>query len=204
MCFAFPLGLMTTVSIYTCEYQDLDEIQTPGRKCYKVMAMGAIAEWLYLITSVSWSASIAFELFTALPAEEAREREEEEERKSLLVVEGLEGDWSRTSTLNEEMTDYNKDEETERASISRPPSYASRADEQAFVARPPSYSSQPTRMNERLSPDNKGIKGISMPDSAKLSDDSRWSASTLGNNGYESVPGGEEMFEDAVQGRSIV
>ena len=187
-----------------CEYQDLEEIQTPGRKCYRVMAMSAIAEWLYLITSVSWSASIAFELFTAMPAEEAREREEEEERKSLLVMEGLEGEWSRTSTLTEEATDYKNDEEMERTSISRPPSYASRADEQAFIARPPSYSSRPPKLDERLSPDNKDIKGISMPDSAKLFDDSRWSASTLGNNGYEAVPGGDEMFEDAVQGRSIV
>lgn len=46
MCFAFPLGLTTTISIYMCEYQDLDGIRTPRRKCYKVMALGGIAEWL--------------------------------------------------------------------------------------------------------------------------------------------------------------
>ena len=105
MCFAFPLGLMTTISIYMCEYQDLDDIRTPGRKCYKVMALGGIAEWLYLLTSMSWSASIAFELFTAMPGEEAREHQEKEERKA-LIEEGAEPEWPMTNKLKDEPTCY--------------------------------------------------------------------------------------------------
>ena len=154
MGFAFPLGLMTTVSIYMCEYQDIEEIQTPGRTCYKVMAMGAIAEWLYLLTSVSWSASIAFELFTALPAEHAREREEDMERKALMEEDKTDEMWSRTSMLDQ-VSEYTGSENLKRTDSSRPPS----------------YSSRPLTLSGGLSPE-KDIQDISKPDTAKISDDS--------------------------------
>ncbi len=59
-------------------YRDLDEVRTLARKCYKVVALGGMAKWLLLMADITWSASVAFEFFTAMLRQEAREREERE------------------------------------------------------------------------------------------------------------------------------
>ena len=190
MSLAFPLGLMTTVSIYMCDFQDLAGMRTPGNRCYKVMAMGAIAEWLFLITSVSWSASVAFELFTAVPAEEAREREETEERKALIEEEAMVEEGGRTSrdTSHEQAGDYIEGEGLTRFPSSRPPSYASRA---------------PT-LDEDAYSETDGLVGLSKPRTARMSNGSRWSALTVRSSGYDSVSAVDEAFDDATQVRTIV
>lgn len=99
MGFAFPLGIMTALSIYMCDYVPREDIQTPGRTCYKVMAVGAISEWLYLITSISWSASVAWDQFTGAAGRAARQRQEEEEREVESPIGNLPSYRSRAPTF---------------------------------------------------------------------------------------------------------
>ncbi|KIW29542.1 uncharacterized protein PV07_05354 [Cladophialophora immunda] len=62
--FAFPLALMTNIAIFGCNGSKPEDIQTPGTRCYRIMALGAPAEWLYALTTVSWSLAIAFDVYT--------------------------------------------------------------------------------------------------------------------------------------------
>lgn len=45
------------------------------------MAVGGIAEWLYAVASVSWTASVAWGFYTAPQPEKAREVEEQQEQR---------------------------------------------------------------------------------------------------------------------------
>ena len=57
------LAVMTNVAIFSCNYADNRDIQTPGTKCHRTMSLSAPAEWLYAATTVSWGLTVAFDIY---------------------------------------------------------------------------------------------------------------------------------------------
>ncbi|KAH0841941.1 hypothetical protein FOPE_06898 [Fonsecaea pedrosoi] len=74
---AFPLAVMTNVAIFGCSESNPETIQTPGTTCYRIMALGAPAEWLYALTTVSWSLAIAFDIYTTPIVSKAKSQQDQ-------------------------------------------------------------------------------------------------------------------------------
>ncbi|KAK5296891.1 hypothetical protein LTR99_008532 [Exophiala xenobiotica] len=73
---ALPTATMMEVAIFGCHSASVDEIQTPGAKCYRIMAMGAPAEWVYALTTISWSLTIAFDIYILPIVGEVKSRQD--------------------------------------------------------------------------------------------------------------------------------
>ncbi|KIX92480.1 uncharacterized protein Z520_11800 [Fonsecaea multimorphosa CBS 102226] len=89
--FAFPLALMTNVAIFGCSGSKPADIQTPGTRCYWIMALGAPAEWLYALTTVSWSLAIAFDVYSTLII--TKVKSQQDQAKIGLLTSPLTGQW---------------------------------------------------------------------------------------------------------------
>ena len=77
------LALMTDVAIFACHGARATEIQTPGTRCYRIMAIGAPAEWLYAVTTISWTLTIAFDIYTTPIVNEVITQQDQAERRLL-------------------------------------------------------------------------------------------------------------------------
>lgn len=71
------------VAIFGCHSASAEEIQTPGAKCYRIMAMGAPAEWVYALTTISWSLTIAFDIYILPIVGEVKSKQDEAEMQLL-------------------------------------------------------------------------------------------------------------------------
>jgi hypothetical protein len=110
------LAVMTNVAIFGCNHADLKEIQTPGTKCYRIMALGAPAEWLYALTTVSWSLTIAFDIYTTPIVSKVKSAQDQAELEQLASKQYKE--WS-TSQHSPESSDYHTPGQDEGTDSSR-------------------------------------------------------------------------------------
>ncbi|KIX09768.1 uncharacterized protein Z518_00849 [Rhinocladiella mackenziei CBS 650.93] len=83
---AFPLAIMTDVAIFGCNDASKSEIQTPGTKCYQILALGAPAEWFYALMTVSWSLTIAFDIYTTPIVNKVKAQQDQAEMKLLSLT----------------------------------------------------------------------------------------------------------------------
>jgi hypothetical protein len=60
---SLPLATAADIGIYTCT--DPVQIQTPGTKCFKIMAIGAPAEWAMSLMWINWMLSMAYDFYTS-------------------------------------------------------------------------------------------------------------------------------------------
>jgi hypothetical protein len=74
---------MMEVAILPVTVQVSNGIQTPGAKCYRIMAMGAPAEWVYALNTISWSLTIAFDIYILPIVGEVKSRQDEAEMQLL-------------------------------------------------------------------------------------------------------------------------
>ncbi|EXJ76648.1 uncharacterized protein A1O5_01156 [Cladophialophora psammophila CBS 110553] len=91
--FAFPLALMTNIAIFGCNGSKPEEIQTPGTRCYRIMALGAPAEWLYALTTVSWSLAIAFDVYATPIVSKVKSQQDQAEIELLASPPSSVGQW---------------------------------------------------------------------------------------------------------------
>jgi len=80
---AFPTATMMEVAIFGCYSASVEEIQTPGARCYWIMAMGAPAEWVYALTTISWNLTIAFDIYILPIVGEVKSKQDEAEMQLL-------------------------------------------------------------------------------------------------------------------------
>ncbi|KAJ9602142.1 hypothetical protein H2200_013262 [Cladophialophora chaetospira] len=106
---AFPLAVMTNVAIFSCNHANPKEFQTPGTKCYRIMTLGAPAEWFYAITTVSWSLTIAFDIYITPIISKVKSAQDEADFQLLAS----EHDGSSHDAASPEFMAPGKDEESE-------------------------------------------------------------------------------------------
>jgi hypothetical protein len=88
---------MMEVAIFGCNSASPADIQTPGTTCYRIMALGAPAEWLYALTTVAWSLAIAFDVYTS-PVVGRIKAEQDEAEMRLLGADPLSPQSPETNT----------------------------------------------------------------------------------------------------------
>ena len=74
---------MTNVAIFSCNGAHPEDIQTPGTKCYTIMALGAPAEWFYAITTISWSLTIALDIYVTPIVSKVKDEQDQAEMRLL-------------------------------------------------------------------------------------------------------------------------
>ncbi|KIW12081.1 hypothetical protein PV08_09355 [Exophiala spinifera] len=100
---ALPTATMMEVAVFGCHRATAKNIQTPGTKCYRITAAGAPAEWIYALTTVSWSLSLAFDIYITPIIGQAKSKQDLEEA-NLLAPDG----YSPYSVLSPHDTDFEK------------------------------------------------------------------------------------------------
>lgn len=74
---------MMEVAIFGCHSATAKDIQTSGTKCYRIIAAGAPAEWVYALTTASWSLSLAFDIYITPIVGQAKSKQDQEETELL-------------------------------------------------------------------------------------------------------------------------
>ena len=67
---AFPVAILANIGIYAC--MDAAATQTPGTVCYVLVAVAAIADWVYAVVDVAFVLNLAYDIFHHDHLEEAR------------------------------------------------------------------------------------------------------------------------------------
>ena len=107
---------MTNVAIFSCSHADHKDIQTPGTKCYRIMALGAPAEWLYAMTTVSWTLTIAFDVYITPLIHDVKSSQDEAEMALLVSVQRGKSDMSAHGSLSPDFVAPNDHEHVEMSS----------------------------------------------------------------------------------------
>lgn len=121
---AFPLAVMQNVAIFSCTHASLKDIQTPGTNCHRIMSLGAPADWLYALTTISWILASAFDIYTTPIVSKVKSQQDQAEFKLLSRTETSE--W-HDSTAHRQHGDLEtrtftapeRDEEAETSDSSR-------------------------------------------------------------------------------------
>jgi hypothetical protein len=76
---------MTDVAIFSCNHASPADIQTHGTTCHRIMTLGAPAEWFYALTTVSWSLTIAFDIYITPIISEVKSIQDQADVTELLA-----------------------------------------------------------------------------------------------------------------------
>lgn len=90
-----PLATAANIGIYLCN--DPLQIQTPGTKCFQIMAVGAPAEWAMSLMWINWMLNMAYDFYT-------------NERIAATVKAAAAGTYDAGSSSSPTTTDYPRHE----------------------------------------------------------------------------------------------
>jgi hypothetical protein len=58
---AFPVAILANIGIYACMNET--ETQTPGTSCYIIVAISAVADWMYALIDISFVVNLAYDIY---------------------------------------------------------------------------------------------------------------------------------------------